>query len=151
MSFASRPRVSAGPEQAAGSGPAEQGGRVGEARGRRLQAAGAAGRVRRHGRIPGHLQPEAGNHRPHRPEDPQRAVGYRNNPLERTCITCRLMILPPVCIYFYLVGHLLVLLEYGKGPPLNIISPVLNIIAPVLNHPFNIIARGLENGSKPDN
>lgn len=71
--------VSAGPEQAPGSGPADQGGRVGETRGRRLQAAGAAGRVLRHGRVPGHLQPEAGNHRPHRSEDPQRAVRYQTN------------------------------------------------------------------------
>lgn len=36
-------RASAGPEQASGSGPAEQSGRVSEARCRRLQAAGATG------------------------------------------------------------------------------------------------------------
>lgn len=69
--------ASAGPEQASGSGTADQGGRVREARGRRVQAAGTAAWVLRHGRIPGHIQPETGNHRPHRSEDPQRAVRYR--------------------------------------------------------------------------
>lgn len=69
--------VPAGPEQASGSGPADQGGRVRQTRGGRLQAAGAANRVLRHGGIPGHLQPETGNHRPHRPEDPKGAVRYR--------------------------------------------------------------------------
>lgn len=73
--------VSAGPEQASGSRPADQGGRVREARGRRLQAASTTGRVLRHGRLPGHLQPETGNHRPNRPEDPQGAVRYQTDVL----------------------------------------------------------------------
>lgn len=70
---------SAGPEQTSGSGAAVQSGRVREAGGWRLQAAGTAAWVLRHGRIPGHLHPETGNHRPHRSEDPQRAVRYQKD------------------------------------------------------------------------
>lgn len=54
--------VSPGSEQASGSGPSDQDGRVGEACGRGLQAAGKTAGVQRHGRIPGHFQPETGNH-----------------------------------------------------------------------------------------
>lgn len=54
--------VFSGPQQTSGFSPADQSGRVCETRGGRIQAASAAGRVQRHGGIPGDVQPKTGKH-----------------------------------------------------------------------------------------